>query len=116
MSQPSPDQNESIALIIDTSSSAASALDEARQTAQKICYMTGSEQIKLFMLGSTTPVSPATLKQVSPPGVNQQAQACSLITPIMEKLVREEQKHSVVIVGNGEIFDLEDWTDDPRVD
>lgn len=116
MSQPPPEQNESIALIIDTSSSATSALDEARQTAQKICYMTGSEQIKLFMLGSTTPVSPATLKQVSPPGVNQQAQACSLITPIMEKLVREEQKHLVVIVGNGEIFDLDDWTDDPRVD
>jgi hypothetical protein len=116
MYQTPPFQSESIAIIIDTSSSAASALKEARQTAQDICRMTGSDQLKLFMLGSSTPVSPTTLKQVTPPGVSRETQPCSLIAPIMEKLVREVQKHSVIIVGNGEIFDLEDWTDDPQVD
>jgi len=89
---------------------------EARQTAQKICLMTGSDQLKLFMLGSSTPVSPSTLKQVAPPGVNPQTQPCSLIAPIMERLILEEQKHSVIIIGNGEIFDLDDWKDDPKVD
>jgi hypothetical protein len=116
MSQPPADQHEALALIIDTSSSAAADLDEARQTAQRIYRLAGAEQFKLFMLGSTTPISSTTLKQTSPPGVNRQAQACSLIAPIMEVLVREEQKHSVIIVGNGEIFDLDDWTGDPRVD
>jgi hypothetical protein len=27
-----------------------------------------------------------------------------------------EEKHSVIIIGNGEIFDLDDWTDNPQVD
>jgi hypothetical protein len=115
MSQQPLDQNEAFALIIDTSSSAAADLDEARQTAQRIYRLVGAEQFKLFMLGSTTPISSTTLKQTSPPGVSRHAQACSLIAPIMEVLVREEQKHSVIIVGNGEIFDLDDWTGDPRV-
>lgn len=116
MSQPPPEQNESIALIIDTSSSALAGLDAARQAAQVIHGLIGSEQFKFFMLGSATPISPAALRQAGPPGVNQQVQACSLIAPIMETLVREEQRHSIIIVGNGEIFDLDDWTGDPRVD
>lgn len=116
MSQAPPFQSESIALIIDNSASATAALTEARETAQKIRLMTGSEQLKLFMLGNSNPISPTTLKQARPPGVNQQEQPCSLIAPIMENLVREEQKHSVIIIGNGEIFDLDDWTNDPQID
>ncbi len=115
MSQPPPEQNEAFALIIDTSASAADDLDEARQTAQRIYRLIGAEQFKIFMLGSTTPISSTALKQTTPPGVNQQPQPCSLIAPIMEMLVREETKHSVIVVGSGEIFDLDDWTGDPRV-
>lgn len=116
MSQPTPDQNEAFALIIDTSSSAAEDIDEARQTAQRIYRLAGAEQFKLFMLDSAKPISSTSLKQTSPPGVHRQTQMCSLIAPIMKMLVREEQKHSVIIVGNGEIFDLDDWIGDPRVD
>lgn len=109
-------ESESIALIVDNSYSASAALMEARQTAQRICLMVGSEQLKLFMLGNSHPVSPTTLKQVIPPGVNPQTQPCSLIAPIMGRLILEEGKHSVIIIGNGEIFDLDDWTDNPQVD
>jgi hypothetical protein len=116
MSQPPPGQNEAFALIIDTSSSAAADLDESRQTAQRIYRLVGAEQFKIFILGSTTPISSMALKQTTPPGVNRQPQPCSLIAPIMETLLREEQKHSVIIVGDGEIFDLDDWTGDPRVE
>jgi hypothetical protein len=116
MSQTSIDQDDSIALIIDTSSSASAGFDAARQIAQVIHGLIGSDQFKFFMLGSSTPVQPAVLRQAGPPGVTQQTQACSLISPIMEVLVRERQKHFVIIVGSGEIYDLEDWTDDPRVE
>jgi hypothetical protein len=116
MSQTPPFQSESIAVIIDNSYSASAALIEARQAAQRICYMIGSDQLKLFMLDSSTPISQTSLKQVLPPGVNPQTQPCSLIAPIMRTLVREEEKHSVLIIGNGEIFDLEDWTDNPQID
>ena len=116
MSETPPFQSESIAIIIDNSYSASPALMEARQAAYRICLMTGSEQLKLFMLGSSTPISQTILKQVLPPGVNPQTQPCSLIAPIMGTLTLEEQKHSVIIIGNGEIFDLDDWTDNPQVD
>ncbi|MBC8028512.1 MAG: SUMF1/EgtB/PvdO family nonheme iron enzyme [Pyrinomonadaceae bacterium] len=116
MTQTPPFESESIAIIIDNSYSASSALMEARQAAQRICLMIGSEQLKLFMLGSSTPISQTILKQVMPQGVNPQTQPCSLIAPIIGTLTLEEQKHSVVIIGNGEIFDLDDWTDNPQVD
>lgn len=115
MSYDMSDQDEAIAIVIDTSSSAAAGLDAAREAAQIIHGMFGSE-FKFFMLGNAAPVPPAALKQAGPPGAGNHAQACSLIAPIMEALVREERKHSVVIIGNGEIFDLDDWTDDPRLD
>jgi Sulfatase-modifying factor enzyme 1 len=116
MSQTPPFQSDSIAIIIDNSYSASSALMEARQVAQRICLMNGSEQLKLFMLGSSTPVSQTILKQVLPPGVNPQTQPCSLIAPIMSTLTMEDQKYSVIIIGNGEIFDLDDWTGNPQID
>ncbi len=119
MSQPQPDPDEAFALIIDTSSSAAPSLDDARRTAQLIYDMTGvadEERFRIFMLGNTTPISLAALKQTSPPGVVRQSQPCSLISPIMETLVREGKRRYVIIVGSGEIFDLEDWAGDPKVD
>ena len=66
-------------------------------------------------MGSSTEILASTFKQIYPPGYTQQAQACSLIAPIMEALVKQEQKHFLIIVGCGEIFDLLDWTDDPRI-
>ncbi len=119
MSQPPPEPNEAFALIIDTSSSAEPYLDEARRVAQIIYDMTSGvddERLKIFMLGGTTPISLSALKQTSPPGVSRQHQTCSLIAPTMEVLARDELKRSVIVVGNGEIFDLDDWTGDPCFD
>jgi hypothetical protein len=109
-------QNDPIALIVDTSSSATHCWDETRRTAEQIyLLLAGSQQCKLYKLGSSTEILSGTFKQIHPPGYTQQAQACSLIAPIMEVLVKQEQKHLLIIVGCGEIFDLLDWTDDPRV-
>lgn len=116
MPQPPPDENEAFALIVDTSSSAKLSLDEVCQTAYRIYSVIGAKQFKIFMLGSTAPISPAMLKQPDALSIKSQAGLCSLISPIMEVLMREEQKHSVIIVGSGEIFDLDDWVDDPQVD
>lgn len=118
MSQQSPEQNEAFALIIDTSSSAALHLEESRRIAQLIHDVIGvvdEEQFKLFVIGSTTPISLTSLKQT---GLNngRQSQPCSLIAPIMETLTREGRKRSVIIIGGGQIFDLDDWINDPNVD
>lgn len=109
-------QNDPITLIVDTSSSATHCWDETRRTAEKIyLLLAGSHQCKLYKLGSSTEILLSTFRQIYPPGYTQQAQACSLIAPIMEVLAKQEQKHFLIIVGCGEIFDLLDWTDDPRV-
>lgn len=116
MSQWPPEENEAFALIIDNSSSAAADLDRTRETARRIYHLTGEEQFKLFLLGSAAPISPVALKQSTPPGGGRHPKPCSLIAPIMEALVREGQRRSVIIVGAGEIFDLEDWLGDPLID
>jgi hypothetical protein len=119
MSQQPPEQNEAFAVIIDTSSSAALHLEEARRIAQLIHDMIGvvdEEQFKLFVIGSASPISLTSLRQIGLPNAARQSQPCSLIAPIMETLVREERKRSVIIIGDGEIFDLDDWTDHSSVD
>lgn len=119
MSQPPPDQNEAFAVIIDASSSAALHLDTARGLAQLIHDLISGvdeEQFKLFVIGSTTPISLTALRQTGPPSVGRQSQPCSLIAPIMETLAQDGRKRSVIIIGSGQIFDLDDWTDDPSVD
>lgn len=115
MTQPS--SNESVALVVDTTSSAASCWEETRQTADRIfSLLAGLEHFKLYALGSAEPLSPNVLRQPVPTGFNQQAQSCSLIAPITDILTREGRKYSLIIVGSGEIFDLDDWTDDPRIE
>lgn len=119
MSEPHTEQNEAFALIIDASSSAEPYLDKARRMAERIYDLTSKvddDGLKLFMLGGATPISRPALCQTSPPGVRRQYPTCSLIAPTMEALARDGLKRSVIIVGNGEIFDLDDWTGDPRVD
>jgi Sulfatase-modifying factor enzyme 1 len=117
MSQTPTNQNESLVLIVDTSSSANSCWDETRLTAQRIYFLlAGSRPLTLFTLGNHTQVSPDTLEQTTPPGFTQKTSSCSLIAPIMESLTRQAQKHSLIVVGNGEIFDLQDWADAACVD
>lgn len=119
MSQHPPEQGEAFSLIIDTSTSAAQYLDEARRIAQQIYDLIGAvaeEQFKLFMLGSTTPIPLTALRQIGPLSTGWQSRPCSLIAPIMETLTQDERKRSVIIIGNGEIFDLDDWTSNPNFD
>lgn len=111
-----PGPKEPIALIIDTSSSVTDWWDETKRTAEKIyLLLAGSHPCKLYKVGSAMEILESTFKQLYPPGHTQQAQACSLIAPILEVLVQQVQKHFLIIVGGGEIFDLLDWTEDPRI-
>ena len=67
MSQPLPERNEAFAVIIDTSSSAEDFLDDTRRMAQLIHDVIGvvdDEQFKLFMIGSTKPISLTALRQI----------------------------------------------------
>ncbi len=115
MSPTPTNRTEPIALIIDTSSSAVSNWEETRQIAQQIYSLAASEKFKLFSIGNSTPIFPNILRQILPPGYTQHSQVCSLIAPIMEELVHQDEKHLVIIIGSGEIFDLEDWIADPHI-
>jgi hypothetical protein len=74
------------------------------------------EQYEIYMLGNPEPVSHKVLELPNVPG-GHLSRACSLIAPNMRKLAEQEgRKHSLIVIGNGEIFDLEDWADDPCLD
>jgi hypothetical protein len=43
--------------------------------------------------------------------------ACSLIAPVMHSLLAQEQKiDALILIGNGEVFDLADWLGHPLID
>jgi hypothetical protein len=116
MHQDRSDEKEAIALILDVSSSAKDDWDEVRETARRIQLLMGlePETSKLFIFGSPIPISIGTLEQDTPPSASEFKRPCSLIAPILKPLLLERMKYSVVIIGNGEVFDLDDWADDPR--
>jgi Sulfatase-modifying factor enzyme 1 len=116
MDQSSTNEKELLALVFDASSSAEPYLSEIWEATKAIESILGVEELELFMLGNGTSVSPSTLSQSRPPTVSHQRRPCSLLAPIMETLMRERKRFSVVIVGNGEIFDLDDWADESLMD
>jgi len=107
---------ESLALVFDASSSAAPVMAEIWNTSKSIENILGVEELKLFALGNGASLPLSTLTQAKLPGAANQRRPCSLIAPIMETMIRGETRFSVVVVGNGEIFDLDDWVDEPLLD
>ena len=107
-----------IVLLTDNSQSAIPHLDVTRKTTAHIySLLTGTVEVSLYLLGTPSPVSLQKLEAVDRPSSHQsRTTPCSLIGPILEKLVRNTQKFSVIIVGNGEIFDLADWLDEPKIE
>jgi hypothetical protein len=75
--------------------------------------------IDLYLLGDDEPISIAWLQQQHRLEASlSRRTACSLITPTLGALLRGGRKrmHAVVLVGNGSIFDMADWLDEPRVE
>lgn len=109
---------EVIALLADNSQSAIPHLDVTRKTTAHIYSMlTGTAQVSLYLLDTPSPVSLQKLEAADGLSSHQsRTTPCSLIGPILEKLARHAQKFSVIIVGNGEIFDLADWLDEPLIE
>lgn len=69
-------------------------------------------EVTIGVLGRHETIMIADLEGLSP----SQNQPCSLIAPNLENLVQQRPIQTVIIVGNGEVFDIEDWIEHPLID
>lgn len=105
-------------LVVDTSLSARPYWGEV----QGIALEVGSalpEQYppEVYRINSGQSRTLASLAGVEPAGPDQQTAACSLIAPVMRDLrTRGERVDALILIGNGEVFDLADWVGDPLIE
>jgi hypothetical protein len=106
-----------VILVADASESAAQYWSETVRTLEgMITALSREAPCDLYVLGWKTP-SPIDALVTREAGFPyRQARFCSLIAPIMETIVQRHQRvEALIIVGNGKIWDLGDWTDCPLV-
>jgi hypothetical protein len=117
MAEPHSKNSYPIALIVDASSSAEHSWDEAdsvRETADKIRLLLAERRVKVFALGNPAEIPLDAFKRMGRAGlIGVNFRRCSLIAPIMRQLEALQERHQIIVVGAGEIFDLDDWVDDP---
>lgn len=113
MSKPNLEIYGTVALVIDASQSAVSYWGETRRAALELYVMLSrSGEVALGLLGQSESIKVADLESLSPPPI----QPCSLIAPSLEKFVQQRPIQAVIIVGNGKVFDIEDWIEHPLIE
>jgi hypothetical protein len=102
-----------VSIILDASESAISCWAETRHAALDI--ITRFEQgrvLDLYLLGSGERPSENFLEPLQPPLVNGKVPQ-SFVGPVLERVIKEHPLSSVILIGNGVVFDLDDWLGDP---
>jgi hypothetical protein len=101
-----------IVLVLDASESAAELWPQISEIASTLWEVASD----VYVLGCNTPL------RIEEPGDSllpfplDKARHCSLIAPIMDRLLRQSRTlDALIIVGNGQVWDLEDWVDCPLV-
>lgn len=101
-----------IALVVDGSQSAEEYWSETRQAALELhSRLTKGAEVSLRLLGYSQPLTISDLESSLP-----LRQGCSLIAPSLEKLAQRQSLRMVIVIGSGEVFDLEDWIEHPLID
>jgi hypothetical protein len=100
-----------VTLVADTSESGAPYWEETRQTTLAIFERLGRRCVaEIYLLGNGQPTSQAAVAQLYLNGLATQQTPCSLVAPTLRAVLRRWQRtQAVVLIGNGEIFDLADW-------
>lgn len=107
-----------VVLVVDGSESALRYWTEIRslalelgavlsETTTPVVYLLNSGEVKDLMALADTKLEWTTDEKPN----------CSLIAPVMRDLCSQQQQiDAVILIGNGEVFDLGDWLDHPCVD
>jgi len=107
------DQGEDLILLLDASESAA----PQRGAIIRLCLETLAElptdvRVRLYFLGNPQAYSAHDLDTQAPAWFEDNALRASLISPVLETLSPLEEA-PLVVLGDGLIYDLDDWRDSP---
>jgi hypothetical protein len=105
-------------IVLDASQSALPFWDETKALALEVgATLPEQSPPEVYRLNSSQAQTLASLFDGEEDVTYQRATACSLIAPVMRVLcARREQVDALILIGNGEVFDLADWLEDPLID
>lgn len=99
-----------IIFILDTSESAIPYWNEiASLTSQLITTLPKDLEGELYFLGNPNSFDIFQFDRLGFQFFEENRKRISIITPIFEKLIHKPDIFSILIIGSGKIFDLEDW-------
>jgi len=102
-----------VIVILDASESAQAFHTQIDLLAQHIIDQLPAEiDIEVYFLGNPTPYSVRQLDRLGPKWFKENGNRASLVTPVFEQL-QFSCGHTIVVIGSGTLFDLEDWEDTP---
>lgn len=106
-----------IVLVADASESAASLWSQTAQALRAVTSALSEDaRCALYVLGCDAPLDAGVLDGDEIEFPYRQARHCSLIAPVMQALLRHYQPvQALIVIGNGQIWDLADWADCPLV-
>lgn len=102
-----------IAFVLDASESAQPHREGiSRLTLDLLNVLPKTRQAQVFFLGNAEPLAAAEFARQGRRWYQANSGRASIISPVFERLQKEEDT-TVVVLGAGKIFDLEDWRDTP---
>lgn len=106
-------QGEDLILILDASESAAPQRGAIiRLCLQTLAALPADVRVRVYFLGNSKPYSAHNLAAQAPVWFTDNSLRASLISPVLEALSPQEDV-ALVVVGDGLIYDLDDWRDSP---
>jgi hypothetical protein len=107
-----------VTLIADASESGADYWEVTRgATLALFNALAGRRTVEIYLLGSSQPISAAALAQLRQHEPGGAWRPCSLVAPTLRAVLqRWRRTQAVILIGNGEIFDLADWVDHTAIE
>ena len=107
------DQGKDLILILDASESAVPQRDRIiRLCVDTLAKLPADVRIRLYFLGNPQGYSAHDLDSQAPVWFEDNSLRASLISPVLQNL-SPQQDATLVVVGDGLIYDLDDWRDSP---
>jgi hypothetical protein len=105
-------------IVLDASQSALPFWDEIKALALEVgAALPEQSPPEVYRLNSGQAQTLASVFDGALDIAEQQVTTCSLIAPVIRTLyARREQVDALILIGNGEVFDLADCLDDPLID
>lgn len=113
---PNVDHVTSVALVVDGSESARPYWIDIRSLTLELGSAFFDLTSKVYLLSDGEAQTLTSLADIKPDLAARFMPACSLIAPVLRELVeREQQIDALILIGNGQVFDLSDWLGHPTV-